>query len=71
MRGNIIVSVEGNIGSGKSTFLKKLQSYYIKNKSLVTKELGKELIFCQEPVEEWSTIQDKNGTNILSKFIVI
>ena len=68
MNGNFIVSVEGNIGSGKSSLLRQLQSYYIQHKSIVDKELGKELIFCQEPVDEWASIQDKSGNSILTKF---
>jgi len=63
--GNIretIISVEGNIGSGKSTILKFLGEHY--------KGEGKEnnIIFLQEPVDEWNSITDKDGTTILSKF---
>ena len=65
---NMIVTVEGNIGSGKSTLLRCLERYYRQNKTAIDKEIGKELIFCQEPVEEWSGIQDKSGKNILTKF---
>ncbi len=54
-----VVSVEGNIGSGKSTLVEMLKE-----------SLGKEkdIIFLQEPVEEWNTIMDKNGQTILQKF---
>ena len=46
--------VEGNIGSGKSTFLKKLSS---------------EFKVVQEPVDEWSKMKnDRNGKNILEEF---
>ena len=45
--------VEGNIGSGKSTFLKKLSS---------------EFKVVQEPVDEWSKIRNDNGKNILEEF---
>ena len=55
---NKIISIEGNIGSGKSTLIKKLQEF-IKEKSLV---------FLEEPVDEWMEIKDDNGVHILSKF---
>ena len=52
-----IISVEGNIGSGKSTLVSKLSKCQIKN-----------WYFLQEPVDEWKSIEDSNGDNILSKF---
>jgi deoxyadenosine/deoxycytidine kinase len=55
-----IISIEGNIGSGKSTILKCLKFLLIEN--------GHEIIFLQEPVSEWEKIKDKNGITILSKF---
>jgi deoxyadenosine/deoxycytidine kinase len=54
-----IISIEGNIGSGKSTILKLLQEYLSNNENI---------IFLQEPVEEWDTIKDKNNITILKKF---
>ena len=45
--------VEGNIGSGKSTFLKKLSS---------------EFKVVQEQVDEWSKMKNANGKNILEEF---
>jgi deoxyadenosine/deoxycytidine kinase len=54
-----IVSIEGNIGSGKTTLMSYLREEY-KNNQLV--------IFLKEPVDEWSLIQDENGTTILEKF---
>jgi deoxyadenosine/deoxycytidine kinase len=54
-----IVSIEGNIGSGKTTLMCNLREQY-KNNPLV--------IFLKEPVDEWSLIQDENGTTILEKF---
>jgi deoxyadenosine/deoxycytidine kinase len=54
-----IISIEGNIGSGKSTLMSNLKEYY-KNNS--------EVIFLKEPVDEWSLIKDTNGTTILEKF---
>ena len=52
-----IISIEGNIGSGKSTIVKQLKHY---NKS--------NYIFVEEPVDEWSSICDENGECILSHF---
>jgi deoxyadenosine/deoxycytidine kinase len=54
-----IVSIEGNIGSGKSTILKLLKEYFNENKNI---------IFLQEPVDEWEKIKDKNNITILAKF---
>jgi deoxyadenosine/deoxycytidine kinase len=55
----IIVSIEGNIGSGKSTLMEHLKKTY-KNNSQV--------IFLKEPVDEWENIKDSNGVTILEKF---
>ena len=52
-----IVSIEGNIGSGKSTILSYLKQYS-----------KKQYIYLQEPVNEWSSICDKKGETILSHF---
>lgn len=54
-----IVSIEGNIGSGKSTLMENLKKTY-KNNSQV--------IFLKEPVDEWENIKDSNGVTILQKF---
>jgi deoxyadenosine/deoxycytidine kinase len=54
-----IVSIEGNIGSGKSTLMYNLKEYYKNNT---------EVIFLKEPVDEWELIKDSNGTTILEKF---
>jgi len=54
-----IVSIEGNIGSGKSTLMENLKKTY-KNNSQV--------IFLKEPVDEWENIKDSNGVTILEKF---
>ena len=54
-----IISLEGNIGSGKSTLIDYLHSHYTNNNKIV---------FLQEPVEDWEQIQDKNGINMIEKF---
>jgi deoxyadenosine/deoxycytidine kinase len=53
-----IVSIEGNIGSGKSTLIKILNN----------NSNHKNVVFVDEPVNEWSEIVDNNGKNILTKF---
>ena len=58
----ILVSIEGNIGAGKSSFLTALKS------SIGDNLLGRQVIFLQEPVDEWQNIKDKNGVDILTKF---
>ena len=57
-----ILSIEGNIGSGKSTFLKHLKS----NLDIVDDKY--KIIFVDEPVSSWENIKDKNGKNMIEKF---
>jgi deoxyadenosine/deoxycytidine kinase len=54
-----IIAIEGNIGSGKSTFLEKLTQYYKNNNNI---------LFLTEPVNEWEQIKDENNNTILEKF---
>lgn len=53
-----IISIEGNIGSGKSTFVEQLKQT-LKNDAIC---------FLQEPVELWNTIVDKDGITILEHY---
>lgn len=54
-----ILSIEGNIGVGKSTLLDQLKS----------RDYGsKKVVFMQEPVDQWSTIRNESGDTILSCF---
>lgn len=62
-----IYSVEGNIGSGKSTFIKMLKEYYETHKDNADMNLP-QMIFVDEPVSEWVKIQDEDGKNILEHF---
>jgi len=55
----IIISIDGNIGSGKSTILSDLKYYY---------EDDKNVLFLKEPVDEWEKITDENGVTMLEKF---
>lgn len=56
-----IFNIEGNIGSGKSTLVSILEKDLKSINSIP-------IIYVQEPVDEWSTIKDKNGETILEKF---
>lgn len=57
----VIVSVDGNIGSGKSTNVEDLKKFY--------KEKGRtDILFIQEPVDAWNTVVDKDGTPILANY---
>ena len=54
-----IISIEGNIGTGKSTFIKTLQQRFANDDSI---------IFLQEPVSEWNAIKDENEITILERY---
>jgi deoxyadenosine/deoxycytidine kinase len=54
-----MVSFDGNIGSGKSTMMKKAHQYYQNHATI---------IFAEEPTEKWRLIKDKNGTEMLKLF---
>ena len=56
----ILFSVEGNIGSGKSTLVKILQDRFA--------DENIKICFLQEPVDEWSQFCDANGETILEKY---
>lgn len=55
----ILISIDGNIGSGKSTVVKYLRDKY-KNSPFIC--------FVDEPVNEWVKIKDEEGIDIISKF---
>lgn len=61
-----IIYVEGNIGSGKSTFVDILSKYI--NKLEIASDKKIKPILIQEPVDEWMTTYDSDGKNILQKF---
>lgn len=53
------VSIDGNIGSGKSTILSKLKEHYSDNSNV---------LFVKEPVDDWEKITDESGITMLEKF---
>jgi deoxyguanosine kinase len=52
----MIISIEGNIGSGKSTLLR------------ILKKQCTEFKFVDEPVDEWNSVKDSEGKNMIEKF---
>ena len=54
-----LITIQGNIGSGKSTIVKKLKDKYGGEKNIC---------FLQEPVDIWNNIKDKKGNTILSLY---
>lgn len=57
MEKKIIISLEGNIAVGKSSFL-----------SFLKEKLHDDAEFIYEPVDEWTSIKDKDGKNLLQIF---
>jgi deoxyadenosine/deoxycytidine kinase len=58
MNKKIIISIEGNIGVGKSSFIE-----------LLKKNLNEEKYeYIPEPVDEWLSLKDENGKNLLQTF---
>jgi deoxyadenosine/deoxycytidine kinase len=62
-----IVSIDGNIGSGKSTIISKIQSFY-DNCANINKGTEYNVVFLKEPVDEWCSIVDNDGQTLLQKF---
>jgi len=54
-----IYSIDGNIGSGKSTLVSNLANH-LKN--------NKKVCFLQEPVNIWTNILDENNVNIIENY---
>ena len=59
----LIVSIDGNIGSGKTTGKSKLSEYIM---SLKKKKEDDSIIFVDEPTGDWEQIKDENGVPILT-----
>jgi len=61
MKRPYIVSIEGNIGSGKTTLIHELEEKL--------KVSGKKCVFVREPLDIWNSIKDsKSDENILQKY---
>ena len=54
-----ILSIEGNIGTGKTTLLQELAQAYDGDPGVV---------FLQEPLDVWDGIKDRQGETILEKY---
>ena len=54
-----VIVIQGNIGSGKSTWVNHLKERYINRP---------DICFLQEPVDEWLSIKDANGVNALEHY---
>ena len=55
----MIISIEGNIGSGKSTFFNYCRAQMYDRT---------DIIFVEEPVDVWESIKDSNGISLLQQF---
>jgi deoxyadenosine/deoxycytidine kinase len=68
----VIVSFDGNIGSGKSTTCYEYEQYLARYTATDTPvfpnitSIQEEVCFLDEPVELWNQICDKDGVNILT-----
>lgn len=61
----MLISIEGNIGSGKSTFCNYLKDHFSK---YYNRPYGVNILFVDEPVDDWVSIRDSSGDNILEHF---
>jgi deoxyadenosine/deoxycytidine kinase len=61
MQRPIIISIEGNIGTGKSTVLKYIENQF-------KKESNTNIVFLKEPVDIWESIKDEAGQTVIQKF---
>ena len=57
----VIVSIDGNIGSGKSRFIKFLEKK-------ITNEFRKKVYILEEPVSIWESVKNSNGENMVECF---
>jgi deoxyadenosine/deoxycytidine kinase len=60
MNSNTIITIEGNIGCGKSTILNCINEY--------NNHTDIPIILVEEPVDEWENIKDDTGKTILQLF---
>lgn len=55
----MLISIEGNIGTGKTTLINILKNKFTNKDSV---------IFVEEPLQQWLDLVDNDGSNILGKF---
>ena len=58
----LVFSVDGNIGSGKSTIVNNLKKF------VNTHNIYQNFVFLQEPVDVWNEVKNENGKTILEYF---
>ena len=56
MRSPLLISIEGNIGAGKSTIINYLKKYH------------NEFNYVEEPLNVWSSIKNDDGKNLLETY---
>ena len=59
-----LISIEGNIGAGKTTMIDGLSSYLKR----ACPQIFNKILFLKEPVDIWESIKDENGQTILENF---
>ena len=62
----IIISIDGNIGSGKSSVVRYFEENFAKFCNMQTYHYN--ICFLQEPVNIWESIKNNDGKNIIEKF---
>ena len=60
----MIISIEGNIGSGKSKFVELFKNYLEQETSYSDK-----FLFLSEPVDEWINTKNEMGVLCLSRWL--
>ncbi len=64
MSNPIIISIEGNIGSGKTTFISDIETLLASNPKIANKKI----CILKEPVDLWTKVTDESGASILENF---
>jgi deoxyadenosine/deoxycytidine kinase len=57
----MLFSIEGNIGSGKSTIIRALKKEFDTISNIP-------VVFVDEPVKQWESIQNEEGKNMIELF---
>ena len=59
LKENMLIAIEGNIGTGKSTIIEYLKQKYKDDSNI---------LFIEDPLNKWLNLKDTDGQNILGKF---